>query len=350
MEFDFTLREMTAADGSAINALAAQCPDGGSLSIFSQFRENAFESLQALRPDTVGVVAEISGHEGLAGMAQISFDHCRLSGSLRPRALLNTLMVHPACRRKGLAVGINQWRIDKARRRFGNKGIIMANILAGNKASEGLHARWYEQMLPPVTVVSIRPADETFKELPGLTVRSVSFDGLAEFAHGLSHFYDGYTFFKPETAGTLAAWLSEKPFGLAIHHCLGVYDSGGGLLAGLTLDEAHHLRTFHVLQGSPGTGTSDRVRHPIPFNGIIREVFVHRFWFRPGHSTAARYLLEKACRPWRKKGISAMALFDARGPIAKIVNPRPGAKKTQLRTVVKAPIPILQDSLLYPVI
>lgn len=67
------LREMTPSDCAAINALARRCPDGGAVSVVSVFRENAFESLGKLRPDSLGIAAESTHHEGLAGMGWVSF-------------------------------------------------------------------------------------------------------------------------------------------------------------------------------------------------------------------------------------------------------------------------------------
>jgi hypothetical protein len=37
MPADFTLREITVADGPAINALAANCPDAGLISVYTFF-------------------------------------------------------------------------------------------------------------------------------------------------------------------------------------------------------------------------------------------------------------------------------------------------------------------------
>jgi hypothetical protein len=99
----FILHEMTFSDGPAINALAAECPDGGLISVRSVFRENAWHSLKALRPNTVGMAAEAAGHDWLIGMCLVSFGLCRVDGVTVPYALLNTLMVHPKWRREGVA-------------------------------------------------------------------------------------------------------------------------------------------------------------------------------------------------------------------------------------------------------
>jgi len=91
---NYTLREITVADGPAINTLAANCPDAGLISVYSVFRDNAWQSLQVLRSDTAGVLAEAPGHAGLAGMGLVSFATCGIQGAVVSCALLNTLMVH----------------------------------------------------------------------------------------------------------------------------------------------------------------------------------------------------------------------------------------------------------------
>ncbi|MDQ1335134.1 MAG: hypothetical protein QG552_2084 [Thermodesulfobacteriota bacterium] len=73
MRATFILSEMTFSDGAVINALAAECPDGGFSSVRSVFRENAWQSLEALRPNTVGMAAEAAGHDRLIGMGLVSF-------------------------------------------------------------------------------------------------------------------------------------------------------------------------------------------------------------------------------------------------------------------------------------
>ena len=246
---NYTLREITVADGPAINTLAANCPDAGLISVYSVFRDNAWQSLQVLRSDTAGVLAEAPGHAGLAGMGLVSFATCGIQGAVVPCALLNTLMVHPAYRRRGVARRLSEWRIRHTRSRFGDQGVILADVQVGNRASHGMVQKWCNQVLPPITVAPVRLRTRGPGALPGIRVGPVERPVLPEFSDRLNEFYKAYTFFKDETAHNLSTWLEESPLGT--RHCLGARDLQGNLLAGLTLDEVHHLRTYHVARLDP---------------------------------------------------------------------------------------------------
>ena len=264
MPADFTLREITVADGPAINALAANCPDAGLISVYSVFRDNAWQSLQALHPDTVGVLTEAPGHGGLAGVGLVGFTTRGIQGKAVPCALLNTLMVHPAYRRQGVAGGLSKWCIRHARSRFGENGVILADVQVGNRASHGTVRKWCNQMLPPITVAPVGLKTRGPGVLPGIRVGPVKRPALQEFTDRLNDFYKTYTFFKYETGHDLSAWLEERPFGLHTRHCLGARDPRGNLLAGLTLDEVHHLRTYHVARMPAWIRMANKLLHVVP--------------------------------------------------------------------------------------
>ena len=98
----FTLRAMVAADGPALATLGEQTPETGAVSMHSQFEFDPYETLLALRPGTIGVVAEAPDRSGLGGICLMSFGQCWFEGSIRPSAYLYSLSVHPDFRRRGL--------------------------------------------------------------------------------------------------------------------------------------------------------------------------------------------------------------------------------------------------------
>ena len=349
MLLDVTLRQMNIDDGSAINTLAAQCPDKGLISVYSVYRDNALESLQALRPNTVSVAAEVSGHDGLIGMAQVSFDQCRIEGGMIPCALFNTLMVHPDFRRQGVARRLSEWSMEQARLRFGDKGVMMADIQMGNKASDRTVKKWCNQVLPPFMVAPVSLKNRPPVVFSGIRIGAVEPGALAEFADRLNIFYEGHNFYKPETADSLSAWLEERPFGLPIHHCLAARDLQGNLLAGLTLEEAHQLRTYHVVHMPPWIRMVNKLLHAVPADGILRHIQVGRIWFRPGQLAAARHLWESVRWLWRRRGTSLMVFFDGRSPVASVINLKPWSIKTVMNTVVKSPVPIRESRFIYPI-
>jgi len=349
MPTTFILREMTLADGPAINVLASQCPDGGGVSVRSVFRENAWQSLVALRPDTVGVAAEAAGHDGLIGMGLVSFGHCRVDGVTVPYALLNTLMVHPKWRRQGVAGRLADWRIEYARSRLGAEGLLLANIQAGNEVSHRMVRKWATQVLPAITVAPVTVHRREPKVLPGVTVGPVKSSDMEEFTNRLNAFYEGYNLFQPETADSLSARIPQEPLGLSIHHCLTVTDQRGHLLAGLALEEAHRLRTYHVVHMPVFLRIANRLLRAIPSDGILREILVNRFWFRPGKEAEARYLWQRAQWECRNRGTSLMAFFDPRSPLTRVIHLKPWSIRTSMNPVIRWQTPLSTDRLISPI-
>ena len=50
-------------------------------------------------------MAEAPGGSGLAGMGMATVGQCRYEAGLRPYVYVHTVYVHPAYRRRGLALG-----------------------------------------------------------------------------------------------------------------------------------------------------------------------------------------------------------------------------------------------------
>jgi hypothetical protein len=279
----------------------------------------------------------------------VGFTTRGIQGAAVPCALLNTLMVHPAYRRQGLAGGLSKWCIRHARSRFGENGVILADVQVGNRASHGTVRKWCNQMLPPITVAPVGFKTRGPGVLPGIRVGPVKRPALQEFTDRLNDFYKTYTFFKYETGHDLSAWLEERPFGLHTRHCLGARDPRGNLLAGLTLDEVHHLRTYHVARMPAWIRMANKLLHVVPADGVLRQIQAGRIWFRPGQVAAARYLWQTVRRQWLGRGTCLMVFLDGRGPVASVINLKPWSIRTMMRTVVKTSIPILEDRLIYPI-
>ena len=117
------------------------------MAFFSEFQQDVYETIVALRPGTVGVVAE-APDKRLVGMGLVSFGKCQFEGELRPSAYFNSLSVHPEYRRQGIAARIGAWRINEAREHFqaaGSEGVIYAAIQGGNVGSMKTAASWSNQ-------------------------------------------------------------------------------------------------------------------------------------------------------------------------------------------------------------
>jgi GNAT superfamily N-acetyltransferase len=349
MSTSFILREMAFSDGPAINALARQCPDGGSVSVRSVFRENAFHSLESLRPETVGVAAESPRHDGIVGMGWVSLGRCRMEGDMVPYALLHTFMVHPEWRGQGIAATLSNKVIEYATTRLGHKILLVADIQAGNRASRRTAGKWSNQVLPAVTVAPVTVRRREPGMLAGVTIQPLTAGHTEAFAQGLNAFYEGYNLFQPETADSLTAWLSQRPQGLHVHHCLTATDPHGRLLAGLALEEACRLRTYQIVHMPAVLRLANRLLHVVPADGILREILVSRFWFQPGREAAARCLWEQARWQCRERGTALMAFYDPRSPLARVIALKPWSVYTTMDPVIRWHTPVSPDHLVYPI-
>lgn len=340
---------MTLSDGPAIDALARECPDGGSVSVRSVFRENAFHSLENLRPKMVGVGAESPGQEGLVGMGWASLGRCRMEGEMVPYALLNTFMVHPQWRGQGIAAKLSDKVIEYATTRLGPTILLLADIQEGNTASRRTAGKWSNQVLPAVTVAPVTVRRKKPETLAGVTVQPLTSDHTEAFAQGLNAFYEEYHLFQPETAESLTAWLSQRPQGLTLHHCLTATDPHGRLLAGLALEEACQLRTYQVVHMPTVLRVANKLLHVIPADGILREILVSRFWYRQGKEAAARCLWQHARWECRDRGTALMAFFDPSSPLAGVIRLKPWSVRTSMNPVIRWRSPVSPDYPVYPI-
>src|ERR1044072_5418224 len=93
----YRLRDLAPGDGPAIARLFAASPDTGMV---------RFRPEHCIDPDPpmtyAGDEAERDdGGDGLAGFGMVKFGAAMVRGTLRPYALLHSLVVHPDARRRG---------------------------------------------------------------------------------------------------------------------------------------------------------------------------------------------------------------------------------------------------------
>src|SRR6186713_463539 len=179
------LRQLMRGDGPAIDRLGRETPDTGAVAFHSEFEHDAYETLMALRPQTVGVVAE-APDKRIVGMGLVAFGNCQFEGELRPMAYLNSLGVHPEYRRRGIATQIAAWRINEARQHFkaaGREGVIYAVIQGGNIGSVKTATSWDNHVIDgrmSGAAVSVRQKPP--KDVDRLEVRPARDDELAQVA------------------------------------------------------------------------------------------------------------------------------------------------------------------------
>ena len=313
---------MEPTDGPAIDRLGRETPDTGAVAFFSEFQQDVYETIVALRPGTVGVVAE-APDKRLVGMGLVSFGTCQFEGELRPSAYFNSLSVHPEYRRRGIAARIGAWRFNEAREHFqeaGTEGVIYAGIQGGNVGSMKTAASWSNQLIEGrMTGAAINVRQQPPKAIDGMEVRSAGDGELDRIADQQNHFYADCNFYPPETPGSLLAWRSQLFFGERLRDYLICVDRSGAIVAGLGVTAEGPLITSHIVRMPLALRIANALLRILPSDGKIRRLKVDRFWFASGQLEAARYLWESTRWMLRDRGTSVMTFFDAASPIRQAV-------------------------------
>ena len=316
------LRQLVPADGPAIDRLGRETPDTGAVAFHSEFQHDAYETLMALRPGTVGVVAE-APDKRIVGMGLVTLGNCQFEGELRPSAYLNGLGVHPEYRRRGIAARIAAWRVSEARKHFQaaeREGVIFAAIQGGNVGSIRTAASWSnlvieDRMSGAATKVRQKPP----KAVNRLEVRPARDDELAQVADALNRFYNDFNFYSSESAKSLQEWRSELIFGERLCEILVAVDASGEIVAGLGVTAEGQLITSHVVRMTRALRIANAFLRILPADGTVRRLKVDRFWFAPGQMKAARHLWESTRWLLRERGTVVMTFFDVKSPLREAV-------------------------------
>ena len=345
----FTLRPITHADGDAFAALLKRSADAGAFQVSSRFRVDPWVALRALHGEFDGVVAEEPGTPGLVGCGLVRYLHAHYEGAVRDVALLNTLVVDPAHRRKGLASALAEWRVAHARAKVGPDGVVCAGIQMGNLGSVRTASRWAKYTAANVIGLFPMPPRRTRpRAVKGLEVREAREGDYATYAERLNERYRDYEFFPPESAASLASFLAETPAGTPYRFAYVVRDPEGEMLAGLVVAELSQIRTTFMVKMPTPIWLLNHVIRIVPRDRHMREASVSRFWFRPGAERAATYLWEVLRWEWRERASTFMLWTDPRAPLAGLMKPLPFMPKSTGSLVIDAPVPPADGRLVYP--
>jgi GNAT superfamily N-acetyltransferase len=348
MRSEVSLRQLTPLDGDAYASLMAASPDTGRIGVSQLFQIDAYQALATMHGDFIGVVAEHSQYQGFVGGGLIRFGECQFEGGLRPYALLNTLVVHPSFRRRGIASELAQWRFDCARKRVGLNGAIWAIIQRGNIGSELTARKWRGQFLKDrLTLIPLKPRTSPPKLTRDYEVRRVPQDKFRLVSEQVNRFYQSYNMYTPRSEAALATWLSMTPFEKPFRHMLVVNDSRGEAIAGLVVTEMYKLRTLKVVTSPLIARFANRLLHVVPPDYIMREVCLSHIWFAPGLQKAAKFLLESVRWEWRDRASSLMVWVDSHSPHIDILDLHPWTLRTASSMVIQGDIAMSEISPVY---
>jgi GNAT superfamily N-acetyltransferase len=348
MDSPFSLRQFGPADSAAYAELLAASPDTGSVGMVETFEIDPYQALMGLHSDTVGVVAETPGHSGLVGGGLIRFRPCQWEGQVLPSALLNTLVVHPAFRRRGLAGQLAKWREDCIRQRYGDQCVMWAIIQSNNTGSERTAQKWSSQFVKHRLIsISMKMRSQPPASSRDFSVRALQPDDFEAVVAQQNRFYQDYNLYPPESAASLADWLVETPFDAPFRHYLVASDKAGQIQAGMALAETSRLRKTIITHLPPVLNILNKLVQAVPLDGVLRELGINRVWYAPGQVAAARYLLESVRWEWRERGSSLVLFSDVRSPLISLYAVRPWTAKTVESFALRGPSPCSEDRFFY---
>jgi L-amino acid N-acyltransferase YncA len=313
---------MEPGDGPAIGQLSAQTPDTGMVSFASQYHYDPYATLMALHPHTRGVVAQAHHQQGIVGLGLVSFGECRFEQQQRRFGYLNTLNVHPAFRRRGIAKALANWRFEKAQAEVGDDGVIYASIQTGNTGSRKTAARWATQTLEGCTTVCAIPMrTKAPAPLSSVEVRPAQAAELEQIAAQQNAFYADHNFYSPRTAAGLASWRTRAVQGQSLGDYYVTVDRAGNVLAGMGIVQFGKFVSNRVVHMPFALRVANLLLKAVPSDYVMRRIQVEQVWYAPDQIAAGRYLWESV--RWRDRGTTLVAFYDPRSPVAEaIVLPR----------------------------
>ncbi len=348
METPFSLRMLVPEDGAAYAALLANSPDTGSIQAVGHFEIDPYQAVLFAHRDTVGVVAECAGVNGIVGTCLVGFGQCRWEGRIRSAALINALAVHGDFRRRGLASKMVEWCEDFARKRFGDEGVIWAVIQRKNIGSEMTAKKRATQFLPnriAIAPLKMRSAPPPVSR--PYSIRPVEPADMESVVSKMNLFYRDYNLYAPETPDGFARWLAETPFETPFRHHWVVVDGAGMIVGGLSIVEYCRLRTVVIKRMPKALVWVNQLVQVVPPSGIIRELMLSRMWYVPGREDAAHYLFEALRWECRDMGTSLTIYLDAKSPLMRICGIHAWTMKMIGSLAVDAPVAYSERRLCY---
>lgn len=332
------LRTMRPEDGKAIVELALASPDTGALQIAPRYHVDAYQAVVGLDPEALGVVAELPDSGEVVGSGFVSFERLCYEGALQECAWLHGLQVHPDYRRQGIASRLVEWRVQRARERIGEDGIIGASIQKGNEGSFAVARSWQRYVAGEVANGAVAMRQKPPRPIADIVIRRAKPSEYATIANGLNTFYADYNLYAPQTPDSLTEWLAQTPFDDLIRHYYVAVDGADTIVAGMGVVEEHRVMELEVQHLSWPLRLLNRIVKFVPADGRMRQLSALKAWFAPGQLEVAQYLWETLRWEWRERGGTVGFSFDARSPLKNVFKMPVWMPETTFVVVVDAPV------------
>jgi predicted N-acetyltransferase YhbS len=317
----FILRPMQPSDSASVTSLITEFGGG----ITTRFLVDAYLAITAgTENETLGVVVERAGQDGLAGMGTLRFSQVQYNGSILPLAFLDGLKVDENFRGRGLGYQIASWRIQKARERFGEQGVIATGMLHDNHASRAVAAKWSREFLDPAFDVLILPIrSRPPAPRAGIEICEIEPHQFEEFSVRRNAFFQDYNFYPPGDASAIASALGVSVAGRAPYRFYAAVDARGNMLAGAQAWARGLLKSDTINAIPTPLRVMNRVLHLLPPDYVIRDAAVSGLWYEPGQMRAARYLWEMMRWLLKDQATNLVACFDSRDPAREVIALKP---------------------------
>jgi len=343
----FRLRSLEPGDGPAIAALLAASPDTGTVRMRLEYKIDPYVAFTYGGHD-LGVVVESDRVEGLAGMGMVRLGEAMIRGERRPLGFLYALMVHPACRRQGMARAIAERRVALATERLGADAVIMATIQQGNTGSFANARAWSSQLSRPLIMLPMPMRKSPPSGAAAGRVRPAGPKDLAAFAGGSNDFHDHFDLWSPADEESLAGWLAASPVSDPVRKLWVIEDAAGNLLAGLGTSESRRVSTEYIDHMPVGMRALNLVLRIVPRSGSVDYPAVSKLWFKSGNESAARTLFETVRWEMRTLGEGVACTFDPEGPTARMVRRSRLQMTGRMRLAIRSQAEIRPDWFLDP--
>ena len=342
----YNLRAMEPSDAPAVSQLITEF-DGD---LVTRFLVDPYQAICfGTEFQTLGVVVECGGVDGLVGMGTVRFGEVQFNGERLPFAFLDGLKVKSEFRGHGLGYRIAQWRIQKVREAHGDHCVVATGMLYDNYASHAVAAKWCREFAESALHVLVLPTRSAPpRPITGVTVREVEPADYEEFAARQNNYYKDFQLYAPADEHSISQALGISVEGRKPYRYFAAVDKNGNLLAGAQTWARGMLKSDLIQDPPMPLRIMNSLLHLLPPDFIMRDIAVNGLWHEPDHLAAAKFLWE--CIRWecRDQGTTITAGFDPRDPTRLAVTLRPWHQpRPQITLAIHGPAPMDRSKLLF---